>query len=156
MVDAAFLSKMQSHAVLVNTARGGIIDEVALRQREIAGAAVDSFEAEPPQSDHPLFSAPNLIVTPHAAGLDCCRYAAKAIELVQFAACKGKYFWKRVPATDLICVRSFGEIPAAFFLARFRLRLPVISLSIVEEQVTSLCPMKRSAISGRPSQTASF
>ncbi|MBO9456401.1 hydroxyacid dehydrogenase [Paracoccus sp. R12_1] len=160
MVDAAFLSKMQSHAVLVNTARGGIIDEVALeaalRQREIAGAAVDSFEAEPPQSDHPLFSAPNLIVTPHAASLDCCRYAAKAIELVQFAACKGKYFWNRVPATDVICMRSFGEIPAAFFLARFRLRLPVISLSIVEEQVTSLYPMKRSAISGIPSQTASF
>ncbi|NDV52704.1 hydroxyacid dehydrogenase [Salipiger sp. PrR003] len=73
MVDVAFLSKMQSHAVLVNTARGGIIDEAALeaalRQGEIAGAAVDSFEAEPPQSDHPLFSAPNLIVTPHAAGL---------------------------------------------------------------------------------------
>ncbi|MCA0851162.1 hydroxyacid dehydrogenase [Salipiger thiooxidans] len=88
MVDAAFLSKMQSHAVLVNTARGGIIDEAALddalRQGEIAGAGVDSFEAEPPQSDHPLFMAPNLIVTPHAAGLTPGAERAMATMAAQF------------------------------------------------------------------------
>lgn len=73
LVDGDFLSKMQSHAVLVNTARGGIVDELALeealRAGTIAGAGIDSFEGEPPDPHHALFSAPNLIVTPHTAGL---------------------------------------------------------------------------------------
>ncbi|KAA0018824.1 hydroxyacid dehydrogenase [Salinicola corii] len=73
LVDREFLSKMPRHAVLVNTARGGIVDEqaldVALRDGVIAGAGIDSFEDEPIDSGHALLSSPNLIVTPHVAGL---------------------------------------------------------------------------------------
>ncbi|GGG83671.1 hypothetical protein GCM10011415_37060 [Salipiger pallidus] len=72
-VDAASLSRMQSHAMLVNTARGEIIDETApgaaFRQGDSAGASGDSFEVEPPYNGHPLFLASELIVSPHAAGL---------------------------------------------------------------------------------------
>ena len=73
LVNREFLEKMPSHAAIVNTARGGMIDEDALAEAlekgVIAGAGVDSFEQEPPAADSKLFKAPNIIVTPHAAGL---------------------------------------------------------------------------------------
>lgn len=54
---------------IVNCARGGLIDEVALKDMlesgQVAGAALDVFETEPPAKDHPLFGAPNFICTPH-------------------------------------------------------------------------------------------
>ena len=67
------LRAMKQEAVLINTARGGIVNERdladALRRGLIAGAAVDSLEPEPPPIDHPLLAAdiPNLLVTPHNA-----------------------------------------------------------------------------------------
>ncbi|WP_417722590.1 NAD(P)-dependent oxidoreductase [Salipiger sp.] len=73
LIDARRLALMQPHAGLVNTARGGVVDEAALlealRQGRIAGAAIDSFSTEPPGRAHPLLSAPNLIVSPHVAGV---------------------------------------------------------------------------------------
>ena len=73
LINADLLARMPRHAVLINTARGGIIDEEALARAlhdgTIAGAGIDSFETEPPGADNPLFGAPNLVVTPHAAGL---------------------------------------------------------------------------------------
>ncbi|HET6869454.1 MAG TPA: D-glycerate dehydrogenase [Solirubrobacteraceae bacterium] len=69
LIDAAALCRMRSNAILVNTARGPIVDPVALREAleagEIAGAALDVTEPEPPGADDPLLSAPNLIVVPH-------------------------------------------------------------------------------------------
>jgi D-3-phosphoglycerate dehydrogenase len=54
---------------IINCARGGLIDEAALKDclesGQVAGAALDVFETEPPAADHPLFSAPNFICTPH-------------------------------------------------------------------------------------------
>lgn len=72
LINAERLRLMQDHALLVNTARGGVIDEEALTDAlytgEIAGAALDSFAIEPPDPDSRLWNAPNLIVTPHVGG----------------------------------------------------------------------------------------
>jgi glyoxylate reductase len=69
LIDAAALGRMRSSAILINTARGPIVDPVALREAleagVIAGAALDVTEPEPPALDDPLLSAPNLIVVPH-------------------------------------------------------------------------------------------
>ena len=62
---------MQDTAVIINTARGPIIDEMALinalDQGQIAGAGLDVLEQEPPEPDNPLFSMENVIITPHVA-----------------------------------------------------------------------------------------
>ncbi|MGH9944492.1 MAG: D-2-hydroxyacid dehydrogenase [Pyrinomonadaceae bacterium] len=73
LVGAAELRLMKPTAILINTARGGVVDEVALvealGQGRIAGAGVDVLEREPPREGNPLLSLdlPNLIVTPHNA-----------------------------------------------------------------------------------------
>jgi D-3-phosphoglycerate dehydrogenase len=67
------LRAMREQAVLVNTARGGLIDEAALeealRESWIAGAGLDVFADEPPPRDHPLFHLPNILLAPHVAGM---------------------------------------------------------------------------------------
>lgn len=69
MFNAATLAKLKPGVRLINCARGGIFDEKALyealKSGQIKGAALDVFEQEPPPKDHPLFSLPNVIVTPH-------------------------------------------------------------------------------------------
>jgi D-3-phosphoglycerate dehydrogenase len=64
--------KMKTSAVLINTARGEIIDEQALIQAlergQIAGAGLDTFEGEPPSRDNPLLHMDQVVVTPHSAG----------------------------------------------------------------------------------------
>jgi glyoxylate reductase len=69
LIDAEALVRMKSSAILVNTARGEIIDLEALADAlhagQIAGAALDVTDPEPLPSDHPLLSAPNVIVAPH-------------------------------------------------------------------------------------------
>ena len=73
LIDAAALAALPPGAVVVNTARGGLIDEgalaVALAQGRLGGAALDVTAVEPLPHDHPLRSAPRLILTPHAAAL---------------------------------------------------------------------------------------
>lgn len=70
MIDAAALSNMKRGALLINTARGGLINEAALydalRSEQLGGAAIDSFAHEPPV-DHPLLRLDNFIGTPHIA-----------------------------------------------------------------------------------------
>jgi D-3-phosphoglycerate dehydrogenase len=73
MFDAARLGRMKKSAYLVNTARGGIVDEKALHAAltagTIAGAGIDVFDPEPPPSDHPLLQLANFATSPHMAGV---------------------------------------------------------------------------------------
>jgi D-3-phosphoglycerate dehydrogenase / 2-oxoglutarate reductase len=73
MFNAARLQRMKPTAYLINTARGGIIDEPALYDAlssgKLAGAGLDVFEQEPPPSGHSLFALPNVIMAPHVAGV---------------------------------------------------------------------------------------
>ncbi len=73
LMDAARIARMKRGAILVNTARGGIVDEAALaatlREGRLAGAALDVFDAEPLPAGSPLAGAPRLILTPHIAGV---------------------------------------------------------------------------------------
>jgi glyoxylate reductase/D-3-phosphoglycerate dehydrogenase len=72
LLDAESLSIMKPTAVLVNTARGGIVDEAALadalRDGRILGAGLDVLSQEPPPADHPLLDLSNVVLTPHTAG----------------------------------------------------------------------------------------
>ena len=69
LIDARALARMKPTALLVNTARGGIVDQDALREAliegRIGGAALDVTDPEPLPGDHPLLDAPNLLVVPH-------------------------------------------------------------------------------------------
>ena len=71
LIDARAFNLMKPTAILINCARGGIVDEealaTALLEGQIAGAAIDVWQQEPPPHDHPLFGLENVIVSPHMA-----------------------------------------------------------------------------------------
>ncbi len=73
LIGAVELAALPRGAVVLNTARGGLIDEAALLQAleagHLAGAGLDVFEDEPPPGDHPLRRHPRMICTPHVAGV---------------------------------------------------------------------------------------
>ena len=73
LFNAARFKLMKPTAYLINTARGGIVDEKALHEalvsRKLAGAGLDVFEQEPPPVGQPLHSLPNVIMAPHVAGV---------------------------------------------------------------------------------------
>ena len=76
------IAAMKASAIVINTARGGLIDEMALdkalRAGRLAGAALDVFADEPPRPDHPLLANSALTISPHSAGLtqECARRMA--------------------------------------------------------------------------------
>lgn len=69
LIDAAAFELMRPNAILINTARGEIVDEAALvsalKEQRIAGAGIDVYETEPPRHDHPLFSFDSVILGSH-------------------------------------------------------------------------------------------
>lgn len=73
LIGASRLKRMKPSAFLVNTARGGIVDEAALHAAlttgKLAGAGLDVFDPEPPLADNPLFKLDNVIFAPHMAGV---------------------------------------------------------------------------------------
>ena len=85
MIGVAEIGRMKPAAILINAARGGIVDEralaVALEQRKLGGAALDVYETEPLPGEHPLRGVPNLVMTPHlgAATMEAQREVALEI-----------------------------------------------------------------------------
>jgi D-3-phosphoglycerate dehydrogenase len=89
LIGEKTLAMMKPTAFLINTARGPLVDEAALakalKEKRIAGAGIDVFDPEPPKTDSPLFGAPNIVLSPHSAGLtvECvirmATHAAQAI-----------------------------------------------------------------------------
>jgi D-3-phosphoglycerate dehydrogenase len=73
LIDKAELESMKSSAILINTARGGIVNETALHEAlkngQIRGAGLDVFDLEPPRTDDALFSLDNVVFSPHIAGV---------------------------------------------------------------------------------------
>ena len=98
LIDREALQKMKKSAVLINVARGAVVSEAdlvwALENGEIAGAALDVLEQEPPEKDNPLFRFDNVIISPHAAW-----YSEESQAILQ-----------RTPAEDVARVLR-GELP---------------------------------------------
>ena len=74
LLDRRRIFSMREGAVLINTSRGGLVDEKALvealEEGRLGGAGLDVFEREPPGPDHPLLTLENVVVSPHMAGVD--------------------------------------------------------------------------------------
>lgn len=72
MIGEHQIGLMKPTAYLINTSRSGLVDEKALynalKDKRIAGAALDVFDVEPPAKDYPLVTLPNVTLTPHMAG----------------------------------------------------------------------------------------
>jgi glyoxylate reductase len=87
LIDAVALARMKPSGYLVNTARGGVLDQAALRDalqgRRLAGAALDVTDPEPLPADDPLLDAPNLLIVPHIGSATAgtrARMAEMAVE----------------------------------------------------------------------------
>jgi D-2-hydroxyacid dehydrogenase (NADP+) len=87
MIDARVLSAMKPNGVLINIARGGVVDEAALiaalRDNKIAGAGLDVFATEPLPQDSPLWDMPNVFVTSHIGGMSDT-YGEQVMPLLTF------------------------------------------------------------------------
>lgn len=87
LIDSRRIEKMRPDAVLINAARGGLVDEVALadalREGRLRAAGLDVYETEPLPEDHPLRSTPNLVMTPHLGAATPEAQREIAIEIAQ-------------------------------------------------------------------------
>ncbi|MGO4852905.1 hydroxyacid dehydrogenase [Phaeovulum sp. W22_SRMD_FR3] len=87
IVNAAAIARLPQGAYVVNTARGGLIDEAALlaglRSGHLAGAGLDTFAVEPPAPDHPFFTEPGIVLTPHIGGVTREAGARVGVEAVR-------------------------------------------------------------------------
>jgi D-3-phosphoglycerate dehydrogenase/(S)-sulfolactate dehydrogenase len=96
LINAETLRWMKPTAYLINTARGGIVDERALldalNEERLTGAALDVFEQEPLPADHPLRTHPKVIVTPHIAGISAESHRRMVLQAMEniLAALDGK------------------------------------------------------------------
>ncbi len=87
LINAERIAHMKDGVIIINTARGPLVDEQAVREAlisgKIAGLASDVFEQEPVTADYPLFSCPNYICTPHSAGETYQNYAKTGLATAQ-------------------------------------------------------------------------
>jgi phosphoglycerate dehydrogenase-like enzyme len=99
LIDKEKLSLMKKTAYLINTSRGGLINESdlisALKNNDIAGAGLDVFEIEPITKDNPLIELNNVVLSPHMAGNDAVSIEDTAIEAAQYIIDLYHGFWPR-------------------------------------------------------------
>ncbi len=110
MIDRDVLARMKPTAILINTARGAIVNETdliaALQNGTIQGAGLDVFEQEPPPKDSPLFEMDNVVLTPHAAGADSLAMRDMAIESASYVIDLYRGEW---PANAVINTQLQGK-----------------------------------------------
>lgn len=103
LVNRDVFQKMKTSSILINTARGPIVNEAdlaeALAGGTIKAAGLDVFEVEPPAKDNPLFKMKNVVLTPHAAGADALAMWNMAIES---ASCVAKLYQGQWPESAVI------------------------------------------------------
>jgi D-3-phosphoglycerate dehydrogenase len=104
MISARELGLMKQGSIVINTARGAILDEGALtdalKSGHLGGAGLDTFEVEPIQSDNPLLSMPHVVLTPHVAGVT--RNAAKKVATLTAQNIIDTLAGKKLPAGHLV------------------------------------------------------
>jgi phosphoglycerate dehydrogenase-like enzyme len=100
LINQGSLAKMKPGAVLINTSRGGLVDEDALYEalsaKKIFGAGLDVLKVEPPPKDHPLFKLKNVTLAPHMGGIDQTALDAMA----------------ELAAQCIVSLHATGEAPA--------------------------------------------
>lgn len=115
LLGARELACMKASAVVINTARGEIVDELALREalaeKRLGGAALDVFAAEPPAADNPLLGFDNVVLSPHSAGLTEEAAARMSVSAVTNIL---DFFAGRLdPALVVNASRLGGDLPTA-------------------------------------------
>jgi len=127
LLDARALARMKPGAIVLNVARGGIVDEAALaaalRDGRLGGAGIDVFEAEPP-TDSPLLEAPNTVLTPHLGASTVEAQVAVAEEVaeqvIDVLAVRAARYAVNAPLLSAEAEQAIGPyLPLAELLGRF-------------------------------------
>jgi D-3-phosphoglycerate dehydrogenase len=127
LIDAKAIAKMKPGAILLNVARGGILDEAAVAaavsEGRLGGAGIDVFEHEPP-TDSPLLDAPNVVLTPHLGASTAEAQVAVAVEvaeqIVDVLDGRGARYAVNAPLLSPEAARTIGPyVPLAEILGRF-------------------------------------
>lgn len=110
MINRAVFESMKPNSILINTARGPIVNETdlitALREASIKAAGLDVYEQEPPAKNNPLFELDNVVLTPHSAGADWMAMRDMAIES---ASCVARLYRGEWPADAVINSQLGGK-----------------------------------------------